>query len=167
MDYFKSIFNETLCAYRKKYGTEHVLIKLIDWWKFALDENKYAGTVLMDLSKAFDWVPYGFLIAKMHAYGLSTNACEFMSSYLSDRYQRVKISNVKSSWMPLQKGIQQGSSLAPILFNIFMNNIFYFIELCDLVNYAGDSTLSIIASTIEVVLANPSKFQCNVFKTSH
>ncbi len=40
MDYFKSIFNETLCAYRKKYGTEHVLIKLIDSWKFALDENK-------------------------------------------------------------------------------------------------------------------------------
>ncbi len=39
-----------LCAYRKKYCAEHVLIKLIDSWKFALDENKYAGTVLMDLS---------------------------------------------------------------------------------------------------------------------
>ncbi len=57
----------------------------------------------MDLSKAFDCVPYGLLIAKMHAYGLSTNVCEFMYSYLSDRYQRVKISNVKSSWIPLQK----------------------------------------------------------------
>ncbi len=50
MNYFKSIFNEKLCAYRKKYGTEHVLIKLIDSWKFTLVENKYAGTVLMDLS---------------------------------------------------------------------------------------------------------------------
>ncbi len=97
MEYFKSIFNEMLCAYRKKYGTEHALIKLIDSWKFALDENKYAGTVLMDISKAFDCVPYGLLIAQMHAYGLSTNACEFISSYLSDRHQRVKISNVKSS----------------------------------------------------------------------
>ncbi len=54
MEYFKSIFNEKLCAYRKKYGTEHVLIKLIDSWKFTLDEIKYVGTVLMDLSKAFD-----------------------------------------------------------------------------------------------------------------
>ncbi len=35
MEYFKSIFNETLCAYRKKYATEHVLIKLIDSWRFA------------------------------------------------------------------------------------------------------------------------------------
>ncbi len=97
-----------LCVYRKKCCTEHVLIKLIDSWKFTLDEHKYAGTVLMDLSKAFDCVSYVLLIAKMHVYGLSTNTCEFMSSYLSDTYQKVKISNVKSSWMPLQKGIPQG-----------------------------------------------------------
>ncbi len=38
----------------------------------------------MDLSKAVDCVPYGLLIAKMHAYGLSTNACEFISSYVID-----------------------------------------------------------------------------------
>ncbi len=44
MEYFKSIFNEMLCAYRTKYGTEHVLIKLIDSCKFTLDENKYTGT---------------------------------------------------------------------------------------------------------------------------
>ncbi len=70
MEYFKSIFNEKLCAYRKKYGIEHVLIKLIDSWKFALDENKYAGTVLLDLSNAFNCAPYGLLIAKMHSYFL-------------------------------------------------------------------------------------------------
>ncbi len=166
------------------YGTEHVLVKLMDSWKFALDENTYAGTGLMDISKAFNCVPYGHLIAKMHAYGLSTNAYEFMSSYLSDRYQRFKISNVKRSWMSLQKEIPQGSSLGPFLFNIFMNDILYFIELCDLVNYADDNTRSIIECTIKVVLAilkqdtknaikwfiitfmhvNPSKFQCMYLK---
>ncbi len=117
----------------------------------------------------------------MYAYCLSTNACEFKSSYLCDRYQRIKILNVKCSWMPLQNGIiPQGSSLGSFLCNIFMNDIFYFIDLCDLANYVDDNTLSVIVSTIEVVLAalkqdtesaikwfiiyfmqvNPSMFQC-------
>jgi hypothetical protein len=179
MAYYRTIFNDMLCAYRKKYGTQHVLIKLIDSWKQALDDDKFVGTVLMDLSKAFDCMPHGLLIAKMNAYGLSNDACKFMSSYLSERYQRVKISNEKSSWMPLLKGIPQGSCLGPFLFNVFMNDIFFFIELCDLTNYADDNTIDIIATSVETVLSalrqdtenaikwfvdnfmqvNPSKFQ--------
>jgi hypothetical protein len=179
MAYYRTIFNDMLCAYRKKYGTQHVLIKLIDSWKQALDDDKFVGTVLMDLSKAFDCIPHGLLIAKMNAYGLSNDACKFMSSYLSERYQRVKISNEKSSWMPLLKGIPQGSCLGPFLFNVFMNDIFFFIELCDLTNYADDNTIDIIATSVETVLSalrqdtenaikwfvdnfmqvNPSKFQ--------
>ena len=163
-EYFISIFDKMLCAYRKKYGTEHVLIKLIDSWKYALDENKFVGTVLMDLSKAFDCIPHGLLIAKMNAYGMSNNACEFMSSYLSGRYQRVKISNDKSSWSPLLKGVPQGSCLGPFIFNVFINDIFYFIESCDLTNYADDNTLDIIASTIEMVLSALRKDTDNAIK---
>ncbi len=49
MEYCKDIFDPMLCgASRKKYGTEHVLIKLIDSWKYALDNNNFVGTVLMD-----------------------------------------------------------------------------------------------------------------------
>ncbi len=54
MEYFNDIFDPMLCVYRKKYSTEHVLIKLIDSWKYALDNDNFVGTVLMDLSKAFD-----------------------------------------------------------------------------------------------------------------
>ncbi len=82
----------------------------------------------------------------MHAYGLSINACKFMFSYLSDIYQRVKVINV-------QLHGYHCSNLDLFLFNIFMNDIYYFIDICDLANYADDNTLSIIASTIELVLA--------------
>ncbi len=70
---------------QNKYGTEHVLIKLIDSRKYALDNDNVVGTVLMDSSKAFDCISHGLLITKMSAYSLGNKACEFMASYLSGR----------------------------------------------------------------------------------
>ncbi len=75
-----------LCAYHKKYGTEHVLIKLIDSWKCALYNHNIVGAIIMDLSKAFACIPHGLLFAKIDAIGLSGDACEFMSSYLTGRF---------------------------------------------------------------------------------
>ncbi len=121
-------------------------------------------------------MPHGLLIAKMSAYGLSNEACEFMSSYLCDRYQRIKISNNKSSWKKMLKGIPQCSRIGPFLFNVFMNDIFYLMEIWDLRNYADDNTLSVIRNTVinalkkdaenailwcteHFIQANPTNFQ--------
>ncbi len=163
MQHLKDMFNDMLCVYRKKYGCEHVQVKFIDSWKYALDEDNFTGTLLIDLSKAFDCMPQCLLIAKMSTYDLSNDACEFMSSYLCDRYQRVKISNNKSSWKKMLKGIPQGSGLGLFLFNVFMNDIFYFTEKCDLLNYADDNTLIIIRNTVYLVISalkKDEKIQC-------
>ncbi len=79
------------------------------------------------------------------------DACELMSSYLTEQFQRVKISDKRISFLPPLKGIPQGSSIGPFIFNVFMKDIFYFIETCDLTNCADDNTLHHIASTIEAV----------------
>ncbi len=55
--------------------------------------------------------------------------------------------------MPLLTGITQGSSLSPFLFTIVMNDLFYFIEISSLTNYADDNTLDMISTTIETVLS--------------
>ena len=106
-DYFDPIFEDLLCAFRKKYSCQSTLIKAIDDWKVSLDHNQMVGTVFMDLSKAFDCLPHGFIIAKLHAYGLSINACDLFSSYLCNRFQRVKINNSRSEWAVIRKGIPQ------------------------------------------------------------
>ena len=95
----------------------------------------------MDLSKAFDCLPHGLIISKLHAYGVSTPACELLFSYLHGRKQRVKISTSRSSWTTLSKGIPQGSILGPLLFDIFVNDLTLFIEKCKLYNYADDNSL--------------------------
>ena len=55
----------------------------------------------MDLSKAFDTLDHDLLVAKLHAYGFSNNALRLIKSYLSDRWQRVKINNPYTTWSAL------------------------------------------------------------------
>ena len=65
-----------------------------------------------------------------------------MKSYLSDRKQQIRISSVLSSWAKINKAVPQGSILGPLLLNVFINDIFYFIKKCTLYNNADDNTLS-------------------------
>ncbi len=72
----------------------------------------------MDLSKAFDALPHGIMIAKLRAYGISESVCKFISSYLSSRQQRVKVGGDNGEWQYLKRGVPQGSVLGPLLFKV-------------------------------------------------
>jgi hypothetical protein len=67
---------------------------------------------------------------------------KLLENYLTGRKQQIKLQGVVSGWQILQKGVPQGSIMGPLLFNIFINDIFYFIEHGTLYNYADDNTLS-------------------------
>ena len=140
--FFETIFDQFLCAFRKGHGCQTTLLRLLEDWKQALDKNEYVAAILMDLSKAFDCLPHDILISKLSAYGLNKKATDLLLSYLSGRKQQIKIGNCVSTWAEIQKGVPQGSILGPLLFNVFINDIFYFIKKGDLYNYADDNTLS-------------------------
>ena len=154
LEFFSRLFNDLIGAFRKGYSCQSLLVKCIDNWKSALDKQQYIGALFMDLSKAFDCLPHGLIIAKLHAYGLELPACNLLFSYLHGRKQRVKISNSRSSWAVLTKGVPQGSILGPLLFNIFMNDLFLFIEKCHLYNYADDNSLDSSSENLTDVLYN-------------
>ena len=75
---------------------KRLLFRLLETCKEFLDKRGYVGAVLMDLSKAFDCLHHGLLLAKLDAYGFSHNALNLIFSYLSDRRQRVKVNGIFS-----------------------------------------------------------------------
>ena len=64
-----------------------------------------------------------------------------MRSCLTNRLQRCKINNCFSEWAKISVGVPQGSILGPLIFNVFINDIFLFLQKCDLANYADDCTI--------------------------
>ena len=141
------------CVYRKNYSCKSVLVKMVDDCKVLLDNNHIIGVMFMDLSKAFECLYRGLLTAKLRAYGLSEHASDLIASYLSNRYQRVKIQNSRSDWRVLRKGVPQGSILGPLLFNVFVNDMFHFIEKCALYNNSDDNSMSYASLNVKDVLS--------------
>ncbi len=99
MEYIQSKLSDLLSAYRKWCSAQHVLMHAIEEWKTALDRGKHVGVVMMDCSKAFDAIPHGIRLVKLHSYGLSNNACEMIRSYLTNCKQRIKINDVRNRWL--------------------------------------------------------------------
>ena len=95
--FFKPILSSLLSGFREGYSTQHSLVRVIETWRRSLDSSGIVGTILVDLSKAYDCIPHDLLIAKLEAYGLHIKSLRLMYSYLTNRKQRVKVGSSKSS----------------------------------------------------------------------
>ena len=122
------------------FSTQTTLSSLIEKWKQILDSKGYGAAVLMDLSKAFDTINHELLIAQLHAYGFTEKSLTVIFNYLSDCWQHVKIDSSFSSWSELIQGVPQGSVLPPLLFNIYLNDLFFALKDVEVCNFADDTT---------------------------
>ena len=125
-NYFESILSQYQYGFRKEFNVLTTLLPMIEKWRESLDSGGNLGALWTDLSKVFGCFSHDLLLAKLHAYRSDMPSLKLLHAYLTKR-RRVKINNRYSSWSEILFGVSQGSILGPLLFNIFLYDLFLFI----------------------------------------
>ena len=94
----------------------------------------------MDLSKAFETSNHELFITQLGAHSFTNESLMLIESCLTNRWQRTKINQSSSKWAEFVQGVGQGSSLGPLLFNIYLNDFFFLCDFIEACNFANDTT---------------------------
>ena len=163
-EYFETVLSKFQCGFRKGYSTQDCLLAMVENCRKALNRGNEYGALLTNLSKVFYCFPHDLIVAKLHAYGFSIESSKLINSYLTERKQKVKMNDQFSSWLDVVVGVPQWSILGPLLFNIFLCDMFLFCNDIDFASYADDNTPYCIGKTPEEVISQLEKSSKSIFE---
>ena len=119
----KKVINNQQFGFRKGYSTELAITDLHNRIIKNTDNGYYTCCIFLDLSKAFDTVNHSILLEKLYAYGIRGNMHSLLKSYLSNRKQFTWCNNTKSENSTIVCGVPQGSTLGPLFFSLYVNDL--------------------------------------------
>ena len=139
-------------GFRKNMGTETALANYIDYLLSGLKDKKYTVSIFMDLSKAFDVLNHNILKSKLEHYGFRSNFLNFLMSFIENREYFVSANGHISDKRTVNIGVPQGSTLGPLLFLLYINDMVNCSNILKFSLFADDSTASHSDSDLNTTL---------------
>ena len=128
-------------GFRSNRSTESALIELVEYVQRGLTNKSNIGAVFMDLSKAFDVMSHDILKVKLEHYGFRDSFLDFLMSFLKDRKYFVSVNGHTSDVKISNIGVPQGSTLGPLLFLLYINDIINCSNILKFILFADDTTV--------------------------
>ena len=138
----KGTLSKCQSGFKPGHSIETSLLNATKSWIMNIDNGLYNLTLFLDLRKAFDTVNHEILLRKLESYGIKDTENAWFKSYLSNHLQYCSTDGKTLDYKINLARINQRSSLGPLLFSIYVNDLPRALETSEIILYADDSNLT-------------------------
>ena len=153
-----NLLYEKQFGFQIKCSTEYAILQLAMDIYHSFNEKKFSLGVLIDPSKAFDTINHDTLLSKLKHFGLTQDCIKWFKSYLNTRQQFVSYGdNEGSTQQTINCGVPQGSILGPLMFLLYVNDLYKASNLIKPIMFADDTNLFFSAKCIKELFCTMNK----------